>query len=346
MMMLRSRLAVGAAGVLIATLGAGAPPAAAVGAAPTGTVSVPVGSWTATVQVPDVQWTSHGCQDVPMTITITGVGIDHWSVDANARLRGSGTSTGAYAYGDAAGTFTDEGFYMCPWADPSGVYDVTGVVEITDYDLPGTGEYTAPFTTSFTLSPMPTSTSLDAMMSVGVSWMDFTGRVVAQSAALGEIGADDDGQVDIEALQGGAWSSVGTGWITDQLGHFEVTVWQLLPVGTQFRATYAGATTSSPSSSVQWTIADWRPKPTVKVKAVSKKSKLKVDVNPNKGKGYWRFQVQKQQPDGSWTALKTYRTKGKKETRTINLKRGTYRVVVQPKYGFGPATSTAVYLKR
>ncbi len=38
----------------------------------------------------------------------------------------------------------------------------------------------------------------------------------------------------------------------------------------------------------------------VSAKAKSGKSKLYVDVSPNKGKGYWTFQVQKQQPDGSW----------------------------------------------
>jgi hypothetical protein len=84
----------------------------------------------------------------------------------------------------------------------------------------------------------------------------------------------------------------------------------------------------------------------VKVKPRKSKSKLYVDVNPNKGKGYWRFQVQRQQADGSWAALKTYKTKGKKETRTINLGRGTYRVVVLPKYGYLGATSGSVYLRK
>lgn len=84
----------------------------------------------------------------------------------------------------------------------------------------------------------------------------------------------------------------------------------------------------------------------VRVKSVLRGSKLHVDVNPNKGKGYWRFQVQRQQSDGSWKALKTYRTRGKKETRTINLKGGTYRVVVQPKYGYESVTSGTATLRR
>ena len=88
--------------------------------------------------------------------------------------------------------------------------------------------------------------------------------------------------------------------------------------------------------------------PPAKVVTVAKsgKSKLYVDVNPNKGKGYWKIQVQRQQADGSWKALKTYRTKGKEETRTINLKRGTYRVWVKPKYGYQGTISGGVYLKR
>lgn len=81
-------------------------------------------------------------------------------------------------------------------------------------------------------------------------------------------------------------------------------------------------------------------------KAIRGRSRLHVNVNPNKGKGYWKFQVQRQQSDGTWTPLKTYRTKGSKETRTINLKKGTYRVAVGAKYGYAEATSGPVYLKR
>ncbi len=93
-----------------------------------------------------------------------------------------------------------------------------------------------------------------------------------------------------------------------------------------------------------------KPKPTptasVKVKATSGRSKLFVDVNPNKGSGHWRFQVQSKRSNGSWKALKSYRTKGSAETRTLNLKRGTYRVVVTGKYGYRGVTSRPVFLKK
>ncbi len=90
------------------------------------------------------------------------------------------------------------------------------------------------------------------------------------------------------------------------------------------------------------------PPPSASVRAVAKnaRSKLFVDVDPNAGKGFWRFQVQRKQPDGSWRTLKTYRTTGSRETRTVNLKRGTYRVWVNPKYGRVGALSVEVYLTR
>lgn len=82
------------------------------------------------------------------------------------------------------------------------------------------------------------------------------------------------------------------------------------------------------------------------VKAVSKGSKLKVDVNPDRSKGSWSFTVQRKQPDGSWKSMKTYATKGKAETKTVNLSKGTYRVVVHGKDGYASSTSAEVTLKR
>ncbi len=84
----------------------------------------------------------------------------------------------------------------------------------------------------------------------------------------------------------------------------------------------------------------------VRAKAIRGGSTLHVNVNPNKGKGYWRFQVQKQSADGTWQSLKTYRTKGKKETRKLNRKQGTYRVWVKPKYGYQGVMSSEVYLEK
>ena len=85
---------------------------------------------------------------------------------------------------------------------------------------------------------------------------------------------------------------------------------------------------------------------TVKASAVSGKSKVKVNVNPNMGKGYWRFQFEKKSGDVYRLLPKVYKTQGAAERLTVNLKKGTYRAVVLPKYGYAGATSNAVTLKR
>jgi hypothetical protein len=107
-----------------------------------------------------------------------------------------------------------------------------------------------------------------------------------------------------------------------------------------------GAGSGKASELFRFTATPPGPAASVKAKAKSAKSKLYVDVNPNKGGGYWVFLVQRKQADGTWQALKTYKTKGSKETRTINLKKGTYRVFVNPKYGYQGAFSAEVYLKK
>ena len=77
-----------------------------------------------------------------------------------------------------------------------------------------------------------------------------------------------------------------------------------------------------------------RPFAFAKVQARRSKSVLYVDVNPNKGRGYWRFRLEVLRGPEQWAPLKTYKTVGTKETRTLDLKKGTYRVVVLDKYGY------------
>jgi hypothetical protein len=92
---------------------------------------------------------------------------------------------------------------------------------------------------------------------------------------------------------------------------------------------------------------DTRPTPAVMVKAINKKSKLWIDVNPNKGSGYWRLEIQKLGADGlTWSRWKVVNTQGKKETRKVNPKKGTYRVIVFAKYGHQGAESSPVTLTR
>jgi hypothetical protein len=87
-----------------------------------------------------------------------------------------------------------------------------------------------------------------------------------------------------------------------------------------------------------------QPYVTVRVKARRSASVLFVDVDPNKGRGYWKFQVFKKV--GNDLVLKgTYRTKGAKETRTLNLKKGEYVVLVLAKYGHLQTYSKPVRLR-
>ncbi len=84
----------------------------------------------------------------------------------------------------------------------------------------------------------------------------------------------------------------------------------------------------------------------VKVWRNSAKSKFYIDVDPNKGNGYWTFKVQKKRANGTWYNYKTYNTSYSTEKRTLNLPKGTYRAVVQAKYGYRTTTSGSVYLKK
>lgn len=84
----------------------------------------------------------------------------------------------------------------------------------------------------------------------------------------------------------------------------------------------------------------------VTVRPKGGQSKLFVDVDPDKGKGYWKFQVQRLKADTTWAPGKTYRTRGSKETRTVNLPKGTYRAVILPKGSFPGVTTNEVKLKK
>ena len=88
------------------------------------------------------------------------------------------------------------------------------------------------------------------------------------------------------------------------------------------------------------------PVPAVHVKAVRGRSRLRVDVDPNKGSKSWTFRVERRRADGAWASVGRYKTRTRRETRTVNLRRGTYRVVVEPKFGRGYGRSRQVTLVR
>ncbi len=85
----------------------------------------------------------------------------------------------------------------------------------------------------------------------------------------------------------------------------------------------------------------------VEVKAVRGRSKLRIDVDPNLARGNVRFRVQRLGKAGTWVTLKRkYRTKGRAEKRTLNLRRGTYRVVVPAQRDLSGAMSAPIWLRR
>lgn len=180
------------------------------------------------------------------------------------------------------------------------------------------------------------------------------------------------GSVRVERLESGYWTKVADGvWTGD--GSYSASVGSELPMGTFVRLLYSGDYSVAPSTGNALELtplllpppplilipgpALWSPPPpapavalpipTVKIKAVSGRSKLKVDVNPDRGSKSYVFQVQRKEADGSWRAVKSYETRGATETRTLNLRKGTYRVWVRPGYGFAEAYSpNEVTLKR
>ena len=86
---------------------------------------------------------------------------------------------------------------------------------------------------------------------------------------------------------------------------------------------------------------------TCKATTTKAKSKIKVNVNPNQpGKRYYKFRIDVKR-NGEWLRyLKTFKTQGRAEKRTVNVPKGTYRVKCYGKYGFTSATSKVVTIKK
>ncbi len=89
------------------------------------------------------------------------------------------------------------------------------------------------------------------------------------------------------------------------------------------------------------------PSAVVTVRAAESGSELGVDIDPDLNAGSWPFRVQRQRADGSWSTLPAnYRTQGARETRLLDLPRGTYRVRVPSRFGLTPTVSPPVTLIR
>lgn len=94
------------------------------------------------------------------------------------------------------------------------------------------------------------------------------------------------------------------------------------------------------------TRGDTRPIPAIIALAASKASKLRVDLTDLSDQAYWKFAVQKLGKDGSWKTWKWFKSAGKKELRTVNPKKGTYRVLVPEQRGYQATVSASVSLRK
>ena len=221
---------------IIATAAGAALVAGLAAPAMAGTTTASTSLGTATVSVPDQTWTSYDCQDIPVTATVSGIrswDVD-WDIDLDARRAGSG-STNSSAYPSGYGNGSDrDSFYLCPW-EGSGRYNVTGDVEFLDWDT--WAEASAPLSTSFTMSKMPTTATVNKISKP--RWgTKVIGTVKARSATLGSIGAR--GTVLVKAKKPGKrWVRVDWTYPNDR-GRYVVATSSKYPKGTKFKAIYRG----------------------------------------------------------------------------------------------------------
>ncbi len=97
---------------------------------------------------------------------------------------------------------------------------------------------------------------------------------------------------------------------------------------------------------LRFTATPTHPSPSVRVRATGHRSKLSVHVHADTPKGRWTFLVQRKKGDGTWKPMGTYRTTGRTGARTVDLRKGTYRVWVNPRQGSPGVLSGEVHLRR
>ncbi|MCU0300642.1 MAG: hypothetical protein MUF35_03440 [Candidatus Nanopelagicales bacterium] len=190
-------------------------------------------------------------------------------------------------------------------------------------------------------------------------WLDTNGddvddvRVVSPDLYMD---LDQDYWSTVDVRGGLGWSSTGRQalWQRMDEGYVVGFDWRRIPGLTAARYVFELEDETdpdlwdlAPDDYVGSLVALPPPSTSVTAKARRSGSVLYVDVNPNlPKKRYWKFRVYQQRADGSWRARKTSTTLGSKETRTINLPKGTYKVVVLPKYGYQGSESAPVTLRR
>jgi hypothetical protein len=191
------------------------------------------------------------------------------------------------------------------------------------------------------VSGIPTTTTLDAISPAGPDVV-FAGKVVAAPTGTATF-RGCGGWLTVEASVGGDWEEIdGTAVGVD--GSFAATIPTYRLTAKQYRARFYGSSICAGSTSGELALPVRLP--TANVATVAKQSKFVVDIDPNMGRKSWVFQVQRRGNDDVWRDLGKYRTQGKRETRTINPRKGVYRIHVLPRFGFAETFSDTIYIER
>jgi hypothetical protein len=310
------------------------------------TVTVGQSGWSVALTFPSMQWSSFACQFLPVSAVVTGADVQSWTFGGFVN---GVDSDGDYDYtwfidyddmvSDGPGSFSfRHAVMMCPSYDWTGTYDVVGEVGVR---LAGGTEWTwLPYRAAFDLTGIPTSTVLDSIdVAGGVA--TFSGR----STVIQQVPASFTGcrtSVSIETVMGDGWEGIGGGELAAD-GTFSVEVPTFSLTGSQYRVrseeSICASSTSDPRElPVRLPIA--------RVGSVSNNSKLRVDIDPNLGRRSWAFKVQRQTQDGGWRTVRSLRTRGSQETRTINLRKGSYRVRVPAQRGYAETYSDVIWIER
>lgn len=88
-----------------------------------------------------------------------------------------------------------------------------------------------------------------------------------------------------------------------------------------------------------------RAKVTIKTRAVKRRTRLKININPNQRFLNYKVKIQKKS-HRRWKTVRRTRTKGLRDIRVVNLRKGKYRVKVPRQFGFSTTYSSAVRLRR
>lgn len=320
------------------------------------TVSVGEADWSVSLAFPDLQWSSESCQFLPVTLVVTGTVVQSWSfggtvhvsMEAQDEDEGWGGIPNWFMDydklgGQGPGTFTfRHAVMLCPGADPTGPYDVVGEVGVL---RTGATDFTwKPFRASFTVTGIATTTKLDSIVPADGDAL-FSGSVTPAAIAAPTFRGCTYGRAVAEQLGDSGWEYVGDDAV-ERSGSFAIRVPTSRMTGTQFRVRLYGGPICQESTSEP--VAQPFKVPRVELGSNRRQSVIRLDIDPNRGRKAWRFQVQRRigDDDESWQTVRSYRTQGASETRTVNVRKGAYRILVPAQAGYVATYSDSIWIER